>query len=131
MADEDLGLPKAKVTQIIKEMMPNGTRTSPEARELMMDCCVEFIHLISSEANELCDKQQKKTLTGDHVMQALQSLGFGDYNHEVKKEQQLYKENAKAGMYKMGKQDSEMSIEDMLEEQRKMFAKAKERHQTS
>jgi len=87
----------------------------------------EFIHLVSSQANELCDKQLKKTMTGEHVMQALESLGFGDYNESVQKEQLLYKENAKAGMYKIKRQDSDIPVEEMLEEQRKMFAKAKER----
>ena len=33
---------------------------------------VEFIHLVSSEANEICNRQLKKTILPEHVFQALQ-----------------------------------------------------------
>ena len=39
----------------------------------------EFIHLIASEANEICNKQTKKTISPEHVIQALESLGFHNY----------------------------------------------------
>ena len=32
----------------------------------------EFIHLVSSEANEICNRQLKKTILPEHVFQALQ-----------------------------------------------------------
>ena len=33
---------------------------------------VEFIHLVSSEANDICNRQLKKTILPEHVFQALQ-----------------------------------------------------------
>ena len=33
---------------------------------------LEFIHMLSSEAQEICDKSQKKTVSGEHVIDALQ-----------------------------------------------------------
>ena len=32
----------------------------------------EFVHLISSEANEICDKEKKKTMAPEHILKALQ-----------------------------------------------------------
>jgi len=34
----------------------------------------EFIHLIASEANEICEKDTKKTIAGEHVVSALQVI---------------------------------------------------------
>ena len=43
-------------------------RVSNEARELIVTCCNEFIHLVSSEANEICNKNTKKTIMPEHVL---------------------------------------------------------------
>jgi len=32
---------------------------------------LEFIHLLASEANEVCDAEKRKTIGADHVFQAL------------------------------------------------------------
>ena len=50
-----------------------------ETRDLLIECCVEFIRLISSEANEIAEKEAKKTIACEHVKAALEELGFGDY----------------------------------------------------
>ena len=69
-ADEELTLPRAAMNKMIKEVMPN-IRVANEARELILQCSTEFIHLLSSEANEICDKQQKKTISPEHVLQGI------------------------------------------------------------
>lgn len=48
-----------------------------------MECCVEFITLISSEANDISEKEAKKTIACEHVEKALRDLGFGEYISEV------------------------------------------------
>lgn len=52
----------------------------------------EFIHLIASEANEICEKETKKTIAGEHVVAALQALGFEEYVEEV---DDVFKEHKK------------------------------------
>ena len=32
---------------------------------------LEFIHLISSEANEICEQESKKTIAPEHIIAAL------------------------------------------------------------
>ena len=73
VADEDLTIPRAAMNKMIKELLPQ-IRVANEARELILNCCTEFIHLISSEANEICNKQQKKTINAEHVLSGMQGI---------------------------------------------------------
>jgi histone H3/H4 len=61
---------RAALNKMIKELIPN-IRVANDARELILNCCTEFIHLVSSEANEICNKQQKKTISPEHVLQGI------------------------------------------------------------
>ena len=36
-----------------------------------MTCCNEFIHLVSSEANDICNKNTKKTIMPEHVLEGI------------------------------------------------------------
>ena len=81
--DDDLTLPRSAVNKMIKEILPH-IRVANNSRELILNCCTEFILLLSSQSNEICEKRQKKTILPEHVMEALQELGFGDYTGEVK-----------------------------------------------
>lgn len=71
----------ATVQKIVSEILPPATGVSftKEARDLLIECCVEFITLVSSEANEISEKEAKKTIACDHITKALDTLGFGDY----------------------------------------------------
>jgi len=39
--------------------------------------------LVSSEANEISEKEAKKTIACDHITRALETLGFSDYIEAV------------------------------------------------
>lgn len=67
--------------KIITEILPpnSGKTFAKDARDLLIECCVEFITLISSEANEISEKEAKKTIAAEHIERALTDLGFGDY----------------------------------------------------
>lgn len=62
------------------------------ARYIINGYFIEFIHLLASEANEICERENKKTIAGEHVVSALQALGFEDYVEEV---DEVYKEHKK------------------------------------
>ncbi len=72
---------QATVQKIITEILhaDSGMTFAKETRDLLIECCVEFIRLISSEANEIAEKEAKKTIACEHVKAALEELGFGDY----------------------------------------------------
>ncbi|KAG0049244.1 negative cofactor 2 transcription regulator complex subunit ncb2 [Gryganskiella cystojenkinii] len=131
--DDDLSLPKATVQKLINEMMPEDIACAKDTRDLLIDCCVEFIHLLASEANEICEKETKKTIAAEHVILALKALGFDAYVPEVEfvlqdhKSQQKNKDKDK----RTGRLEySGKTQEELLEEQTRLFAEAKERHQT-
>lgn len=49
------------------------------ARDLLIQCSMEFLRMLSSESNEISEKESKKTIAVEHVEQALRDLGFADY----------------------------------------------------
>lgn len=125
MADEDVTLPKATIQKLIKEMLPSGIKCSNDTRDLVLQCCVEFIHLISSEANEVCTKEGKKTIGPKHVIEALKALGFEDYITEVN---DVFREvESMEKPKKMRKSLDTLGIpqEQLLQEQMALFAKAR------
>lgn len=84
---DDLSLPKATVSKIITEILSTETHAgivfARDTRDLLIECCVEFITMISSEANEIAEKEAKKTIACEHVQLALEQLGFGDYVKDI------------------------------------------------
>ncbi|KAJ3162937.1 negative cofactor 2 transcription regulator complex subunit ncb2 [Geranomyces variabilis] len=117
-AEEDLSLPKATVTKLINEMLPEDINCAKEARDLIAECCV---------ANEACEKEAKKTIAGEHVITALQELGFESYIPEV---QEAYDEHSKATKDRVKgaqKKESQHTPEELEEMQAALFAKARAR----
>ncbi|KAJ3339993.1 erg10, acetyl-CoA C-acetyltransferase [Gonapodya sp. JEL0774] len=132
-ADEELSLPKgfsqATMQKLIQEMMPKDLQMSKEARELITECCVEFIHLLSSEANEVCEKENRKTISGDHVLKALKDLGFEEYVSEVEAVQKEHEKDIKQQRERRSNKlkESDVSEEALLQQQEQLFALAKAR----
>jgi len=69
-----------------------------DARDLLIECCVEFITLISSEANEISEKESKKTIACEHITKALEQLGFGDYVRDIMEVASEHKEQLKVSI---------------------------------
>ncbi|CAN1754679.1 Protein Dr1 homolog [Linum perenne] len=124
---EDASLPKATMTKIIKEMLPPDVRVARDTQDLLIECCVEFINLISSESNEVCGREEKRTIAPEHVLKALEVLGFGEYIEEVYAAYENHKletmDTLKGGKWT----GSEMTEEEAAAEQQRMFAEARAR----
>jgi len=75
----------------------------------LIECCVEFITLISSEANEISEKESKKTIACDHITAALERLGFADYVPAVLEAAAEHKEVQKVS-HDPGRYASDFSI---------------------
>lgn len=118
--------------KLITELLPVGVGCSKETRDLLVDCCNEFVHLISSESNEICEKSGRKTIAPDHVLEALRSLGFGDYVTEVQQsfeehtEQSKEKERIRASSRA---EASKLSEEELLRQQEELFSQARLKYQ--
>lgn len=83
----------ATVQKIITEVLANDTGMSfaKETRDLLIECCVEFITMISSEANEIAEKDAKKTIACEHIVKALEDLGFNEYVPDLMEVAQQFK----------------------------------------
>jgi histone H3/H4 len=119
----------ATMTKIIKEMLPADVRVARDAQDLLIECCVEFINLISSESNEVCNKEDKRTIAPEHVLKALQVLGFGEYVEEVYAAYEQHKYETMQDSQRSVKMNSgaEMTEEEAAAEQQRMFAEARAR----
>ncbi|KAJ1975578.1 negative cofactor 2 transcription regulator complex subunit ncb2 [Dimargaris verticillata] len=129
--DDELSLPRATVHKLIQEMMPKDISCAKETRDLLIDCCNEFIHLIASEANEICEKEAKKTIAAEHVLNALKTLGFESYLTEV---QDVYEDHRKQQSKDRDKRnarfDSGLTEEELLRQQEQLFAQARLDYET-
>ncbi|KAK1299517.1 hypothetical protein QJS10_CPB14g00162 [Acorus calamus] len=125
---EDVSLPKATMFKIIKEMLPPDVRVARDTQDLLVECCVEFINLISSESNEVCCREDKRTIAPEHVLKALEVLGFGEYIEEVYAAYEQHKVETLDCPRGGGKwSGAEMTEEEALAEQQRMFAEARAR----
>lgn len=130
--DDELSLPKATVSKMISELLPNEVTCSKETRDLIIECCVEFIHLISSEANEICEQESKKTIAPDHIITALKKLGFEDFTTEVEDVLKDHKKLVKDREKKVSKlEQSGLTEEELLAQQEALFAASRKRYEAS
>ncbi|KAL2263638.1 hypothetical protein VTK26DRAFT_5901 [Humicola hyalothermophila] len=128
---DDLSLPKATVQKIVGEILSlsSGIAFSKEARDVLIECCVEFITLVSSEANEISEKEAKKTIACDHIVKALDQLGFPDYVSAVLEAAAEHKEVQKGREKKANKlEQSGLTLEELERLQQEQFAAAAARH---
>ena len=126
--DDELTLPRSAVNKMIKELLPH-LRVANNSRELVLNCCTEFILLLSSQSNEICEKRNKKTILPEHVIDALQELGFSDYVTDVQEVLSDYKTQA-SSRKKGGKKLEKLGIseEELLRQQQELFAQARQQH---
>ena len=94
-ANQDLTLPRQTIANLVQDLMPDGFVCPRDTRDLLVSCAGEFVHLITSEANEVCERLAKKTIMPEHFMEALRNLGFGEYCLQVEQALQEHQEAAK------------------------------------
>ncbi|XP_034890102.1 protein Dr1 homolog isoform X2 [Populus alba] len=120
----------ATMTKIIKEMLPPDVRVARDAQDLLIECCVEFINLVSSESNEVCSREDKRTIAPEHVLKALQVLGFGEYIEDVYTAYEQHKLETMHDSLKGGGKWSTgaaMTEEEAAAAQQRMFDEARAR----
>ncbi|KAH7078020.1 histone-fold-containing protein [Paraphoma chrysanthemicola] len=125
--NDDLSLPKATVQKIVQDILASepGMTFAKDSRDLLIECCVEFITLISSEANEIAEKDAKKTIACEHVKAALEELDFGDYVPAILDVAQDYKKTQQNREKKQTKiEQSGMTEEELIRAQEELFKSA-------
>ena len=102
---------------MISEGLPPGLRMGNDVKEMIVECCNEFIQTISSEANEISTKENKTTILPEHVVAALESLDFASMVETVKatmndikeEDKEVRAEKKKKGENAQGKTFDELS----------------------
>lgn len=75
----DNQLPKATMSNFIREHIKDKKKVSAEFTTLMLDISkgtrpltLEFIDRVSAQANDICEKEGKKTINNEHLYKSLQ-----------------------------------------------------------
>ena len=63
----------------MKNSIDSDTKIAKEAKETVQECVSEFISFITCEACERCKNEKRKTVNGDDIIYALDTLGFENY----------------------------------------------------
>ncbi|KAJ2351335.1 transcriptional activator hap3 [Coemansia sp. RSA 2618] len=93
--EQDRFLPIANVARIMKRALPENAKIAKEAKETVQECVSEFISFITSEASDRCQQEKRKTINGEDILWAMQSLGFENYAEVLKTYLNKYRESVK------------------------------------
>lgn len=72
-------LPISNISRLMKKALPKQAKISSSSKELIQSCCIEFISFLTSEANEKCLLEKRKTINGDDILYAMKVLGFEEF----------------------------------------------------
>ncbi|KAL4212327.1 hypothetical protein CU097_010549 [Rhizopus azygosporus] len=103
--EQDRFLPIANVARIMKKALPENAKIAKEAKECVQECVSEFISFITSEASDRCQQEKRKTINGEDILWAMQSLGFENYTEALKIYLAKYRETTKIDRTSMKDKD--------------------------
>lgn len=129
--NEDLSLPRATVQKILTEILPRDTCLSKEAREALIECCINFIMIVATESNDIAEQDLKKTISTDHVINALRTLGFEHYIPVLEEFVESCRNNAKIKEKRKESKfvKSGLTEEELLAKQQELFKASRDRLQ--
>jgi len=82
--EQDRFLPIANITRIMNKALPANAKIAKDAKETVQECVSEFISFITSEASDRCQQEKRKTINGEDILWAMQTLGFDNYVEPLK-----------------------------------------------
>lgn len=90
---EDLNLPNAVITRIIKDMLPEGISVAKEARSAIARAASVFVLFTTSSANALAQKNKKKTVSAQDVFSALKEMEFDKFIEPLQESLEVHKKS--------------------------------------
>lgn len=76
----------------MKRALPENAKIAKDAKEIVQECVSEFISFITSEGCEKCKNEKRKTINGDDLLYAMNTLGFDEYIDILRLYLQKYRE---------------------------------------
>ncbi|XP_061743538.1 DNA polymerase epsilon subunit 3 isoform X1 [Nerophis ophidion] len=92
---EDLNLPNAVITRIIKEALPDGVNVSKEARRAISQAASVFVLYTTSCANNFALKAKRKTLNAGDVLAAMEEMEFERFMEPLREALEVFKKGQK------------------------------------
>ncbi|KAJ3027020.1 UNVERIFIED_CONTAM: DNA polymerase epsilon subunit 3 [Siphonaria sp. JEL0065] len=90
---EDLSIPKAIVSRILKGAPAGQVNMSKEAREAFVKSVTVFISFISAQAADLARKSGRKTIAANDVYEALNTSEFEDFTEAIKRDTSAFQQD--------------------------------------
>lgn len=79
------------VIKMAQELLPEGLNFTRDTHDLIVSCALEFIHLLTFQANEICQKETNNGyISLQHVLRACEELGFQEYIAEIESATNMY-----------------------------------------
>ncbi|KAF0289162.1 DNA polymerase epsilon subunit 3 [Amphibalanus amphitrite] len=92
---EDLNLPAAVVTRLMKDALPEGCNVSKEARQAVCRAASVFVLYLTSQSNALAQQSKRKTVNGADVIAALTDMEFDEFCDPLKEALEDHKSRQK------------------------------------
>ncbi|KAG8386003.1 hypothetical protein BUALT_Bualt03G0103800 [Buddleja alternifolia] len=73
--DTDQYMPLVRVTRIMCHVLPAHAKIADDAKEAIQECVSEFISFITSEANQRCHQEYRKTISSEDIISVMGILG--------------------------------------------------------
>ena len=93
--EQDRYLPVANIARIMKKVLPPNAKLGKDARECIQECVSEFISFITSEASDKCLQEKRKTINGDDMLFAMETLGLDNYVDPLRSYLTQYRDSIK------------------------------------
>lgn len=113
---EDLNLPNAVVTRIVKEALPDNITVAKEARAAVAKAASIFILYLTSSANMIAKKNNRKTVSAPDVIQAMDEIEFEQFNEPLKEALENYKKSQKEKKDATSKKKQQQKTDDKDED---------------
>ncbi|KAI8750649.1 DNA polymerase epsilon subunit 3 [Biomphalaria glabrata] len=88
---EDLNLPNAVVSRIIKDAIPEGVNVSKEARLAISKAASVFVLYATSCSNNFAIKNKRKTITAQDVLNAMEDMEFEQFIEPLQQCQEAFR----------------------------------------
>jgi len=92
---EDLNLPNAVVTRIIKDAIPEGVAVSKEARLAISKAASVFVLYATSCSNNFALKGKRKTINAQDVLSAMEDMEFEQFIEPLQQCQEAFRQEKK------------------------------------
>ncbi|KAJ8542827.1 hypothetical protein K7X08_005350 [Anisodus acutangulus] len=76
---QNLHLSVANVTRIMSRNLPQHAKVTDETKESVQKLVSSYIHHITKKANERCKREQRRTVTAEDILWAMNKIGLTNY----------------------------------------------------